>query len=1712
MHVEKRFVSAAVLSFSLVIPGFLLCAAQAQQDSYRATTAQQQHAQVLPTRVAAPAGLKALGRLGAGQRLDLAITLRLRHEDELTALLNEIYNPASPSYRHYLTVEQFTERFGPTVEDHERVLAFARSNRLTVTHTSANRVVVDVSGRVEDIERSFGVRMQVYQHPQEARTFYAPDVEPSVDASLPVQGIGGLSDLHPLRSASDPRQAAGRLTPQTMTGGSGPGGTFLGSDLRAAYVPGVTLNGAGQTIGLLEAGPYKLSDIQGYFASEGQTLSIPILNVLLDGMNGECGFECDDTEETLDIDMAVSLAPNLSAVVVYEGTSAADILNQMATDNLAQQLSCSYVWSPDPAVYEPIFREFAAQGQSFLTSSGDGGAYSPPGCSTNCWNSLFPADDPWVTAVGGTELTTSEPGGAWQSEAAWPYSGGGINDDGYAIASYQAPLINSLNQGSATLRNIPDVAAIASNVFVQANGAQGAGGGTSASAPVWASFLALVNEQANGSPVGFLNPAIYTLAQAANYGSDFHDITTGNNYDSYSPDLFPAVAGYDLVTGLGSPNGQTLINALAPASVRPNFTLQSSAATINAMQGGQGTFQVTLEAANGFSGTVDLRTTVVGQPAGVTASLSQPSISGAASSTVTISTTDGVSVPTVTVCVTGKSGGLSQNVYVAVTVDLPNLVETAVSAPPASAAPGGTFTVTDTAENNGQAPAGSSVTAYYLSDATTKNGIHFLAGSRTVPALAAADISTGSATVTVPAGIWPNTPYYVLACANDSGAVAQATTNNCVASSSTMVFSPGRTGTTTSLAVTSSGRLASSAASGAVVTLTAAVTAGTAPVSPGQVMFCDASAAHCTDIHLLGTAQLTSSGTAAIRLIPAIGAHSWRAVFAGTTSYAGSASSSSALAVTGTHATTTAITESGGEADYTLTATVSGMGGWAAPSGSVSFLDTSDGNASLGETTLAGGAASLSWLNTATPAAGNDPQGIATGDFNGDGNPDIAVANRNDGTVTILLGDGRGTFTQASVVPDVYSAQAIAVADFDGDGIPDLAVANTGWDAVTILLGNGDGTFRSTNSLLSAGVLPVSVVAGDFNGDGIVDLAAANDYSNTVSIFLGNGDGSFATGPVIELPGAPQSLAVADFNGDGKLDVAVTAANPSNEAVEILLGNGDGSFTPAGATLPAGAYPAGIVAADFNGDGKPDLAVTNAEVDTVSVFLGNGDGTFTAAETSLATGTYPLSLVAADLNGDGKPDLAVANDGDGTLTILLGNGDGTFTAVSSNTAPGTPMSLAAADFNGDGIPDLATADEIGNRASVFLTQLIQSATASLSGVNPGGAGSHLVDASYPGDSNYSSSASTAVTLTAGTTPAITVTPASSSITTTQSLQVMVVVSGGSGHPTPTGSVTLTGGNYSNSQTLDSGSTAFSIAAGSLAVGSDTFAAHYTPDSNGSTTYTGATATSTPVTVAQVTQTIAFPPIGAQTVGTPLTLSAAATSGLTVIFTSTTSSICAVSGTTATFIASGTCIIDANQAGNSTYAAAAQVQQSFTVNAALTFTGGGGGGSISIEPGATTGNTATISVTPSNGFTGTVNLACSISPTAASDPATCSLSPSSVTLSGGTAQTSTLTINTTAATSSSNQGIRQFWPKAGGTALALTLLIWFPRRKRNWLAMSGLLFLFVLVNAVGCGGGASSGGGGGGGNASTTPGTYTVTVTGTSGSLTVTLGTVTLIVQ
>lgn len=510
--------------------------------------------------------LTPLGTESSSERLKLAIGLPLRNEEELNHLLHELYDPASTNYHRYLTPEEFTARFGPTEADYEAVKRYAQQNGFTITGTHPNRVILDVEASVTNIEKSFHLTMRRYQHPREARTFHAPDTEPTLDLAVPILHISGLDNYSLPHPNSKPRPLMMNAK-AVAQGGSGPGGTYRGTDFRNAYSVG-PLTGAGQSVGLLQFDGYYSNDITNYINQAGLS-NVTLVNVAIDGGVPTPGNGVG--EVSLDIEMVLSMAPGISQIIVYEAPNPSpwvDLLSRMANDNLAKQLSCSWGGgSPDPSS-EVIFRQMAAQGQSFFNASGDSDAFT---------GSIdFPSESTNITQVGGTTLTMS--GGAYVSETVWNWgpqndgtyvgSSGGISKT-YAIPSYQQGIDMTANQGSTTKRNIPDVALTGDDVYVvYGNGQTGSFGGTSCAAPLWAGFMALVNQQAaqNGQPpAGFINPAIYNIGKAnPNYTSIFHDVTTGNNFSSSSPSKYSAVAGYDLCTGWGSPNGTNLINVLAP--------------------------------------------------------------------------------------------------------------------------------------------------------------------------------------------------------------------------------------------------------------------------------------------------------------------------------------------------------------------------------------------------------------------------------------------------------------------------------------------------------------------------------------------------------------------------------------------------------------------------------------------------------------------------------------------------------------------------------------------------------------------------------------------------------------------------------------------------------------------------------------------------------------------------------------------------------------------------------------------------------------------------------------------------------------------------------------------------------------------------------------------------------------------------------------------
>ena len=504
-----------------------------------------------------------LGRMPATQTMNFSVVLALRHAPELENFLQDIYDPSSANYRHFVTPEEFTARFGPSQEDWDATVRFAKENGFKIIGGTREGRDLQLKGTVAQVEKAFHVTMGLYQHPTENRTFFAPNREPQADLPFQLWHVSALDNYERPRSMVQHQDVEG---PQVVQG-SCPGNSYCGSDMRAAYYGGTALAGTGQNIGLLELAGTTLSDLTLYYSKAGQTEPYTPTLVSTGGYATSCTGSCDDAEQTLDMTQAMGMAPGSTMLYNFVCGDAYNsgnfdetaCLGSMVTTHqapLSLQISSSWSWLPaDPQTDDPYYEQMAAQGQSFFDAAGDSGKWANGGFA-------YPADDDFVISVGGTDLQTNGPGGSWKSETGWVHSGGGINFDNIAIPSWQqlAGVINSSNKGSTTLRNGPDVAAEANQDFyVCHKGSCGTGwGGTSFAAPMWAGYLALVNQQAalNGnSPAGFIDPVIYPLGLGSGYAADFHDITSGNNG-------FPAVAGYDLITGWGSPNSG-LIDALA---------------------------------------------------------------------------------------------------------------------------------------------------------------------------------------------------------------------------------------------------------------------------------------------------------------------------------------------------------------------------------------------------------------------------------------------------------------------------------------------------------------------------------------------------------------------------------------------------------------------------------------------------------------------------------------------------------------------------------------------------------------------------------------------------------------------------------------------------------------------------------------------------------------------------------------------------------------------------------------------------------------------------------------------------------------------------------------------------------------------------------------------------------------------------------------------
>jgi subtilase family serine protease len=708
------------------------------------------------------------GKLPATQTLLFDIVLPLRDRAGLQNFVQEVQDPASPFYHKFLTPQEVTARFGPSQQDWDALVAFAKASGFEIINGTRDERDLRLRGTVANIEKAFHVTMGLYKDLAEDRTFFAIDREPTVDLPFQIWHITGLdndSKPHPLYVKKSDYAKAHGLDPAKVvshaTTGSGPSASFLGSDMRAAYYEGTALTGTGQTIGLFEFLGTDLADLNTYYSNVGQTKPYTPTLISTGGYSTSCTASsgCDDTEQTLDMTQAMGMAPGTTMLYMYVCGNASSISDtacisamvSTASAPLSKQISCSWGWTPaDPSTLDPYFEQMASQGQNFFAASGDSSAWSAS-------NEAWPADDANIVSVGGTDLTTSSAAGPWASETAWVDSGGGVSPDGIAIPSWQTP-VDGCSGCSKTLRNGPDVSANANFTFYvcadQTTCTANEYGGTSFAAPMWAGYLALANQQAasNGESIGFINPIIYPAAEGSSYGTDFHDITSG------SCGKYSAATGFDLCTGWGSPNTTGLINLLG-GSATPSFTLSDSPSSLTITQGGNGSSTITVHDVNGFTGSVTLAAS--GLPSGVTAAFGTNPTTGTSVMTLTASAT--ATTGTSTVTITGTSGSLTATTTLALTVNSSATPNFSVSASPTSVTitqgtnGTSTITVTSTGGFNSATTLSASglpsgVTAAFSPNPVTPPANGSTNSTLTLTASASATVGTATVTITGTSG------------------------------------------------------------------------------------------------------------------------------------------------------------------------------------------------------------------------------------------------------------------------------------------------------------------------------------------------------------------------------------------------------------------------------------------------------------------------------------------------------------------------------------------------------------------------------------------------------------------------------------------------------------------------------------------------------------------------------------------------------------------------------------------------------------------------------------------------------------------------------------------------------------------------------------------------------------------------------------------------
>jgi subtilase family serine protease len=1132
---------------------------------------------------------KFVSRLPGTQILHLDIVLPLRDQAGLDSFLKEVHDPTSPIYRQFLTVPEFTERFGPTPEDYDAVVAFAKGRGFNVVGGSRDGMEVQVEGSVTVIEAAFNIAMGVYQHPTENRTFYAPDREPSVPLGFPLWHISGLDNFSIPHPALAHRPAGS--TPAATTG-SGPEASFLGSDMRDAYYGG-TLTGTGQSIGLFEFNGTDLADVNTYFKNVGQTNKVPITLISADGSSTSCVYSgvlpCDDTEPTIDITQAVSMAPGMSGLYVFVGRSSTAILSAMSTHSpLSAQLSCSWGWTPpDPTIDDPYFTKMAAQGQNIFVAAGDTAEWTSS-------NFAYPAQDAYVVSVGGTSLTTESAGGPWASETGWAESGGGVSPLQIPIPSWQtaAAVINDSYDGGASTsyRNGPDVSANADYSYYVCADQSGCTanliGGTSFAAPLWAGYMALVNQQSktNGHALlGFLNPLIYPLGLGENYNTYFHDITIGNNGN-------PAVVGYDLVTGWGSPNGVGLLNILSKTSgPAANFSISITPGSVTVQQGSSGNTTVAAVLTGGWDAAITWSAPDL--PTGVTASF-DPVTSpapGSGDSTLTLDVASTVTPGTYTMTVSGSGNGITHTATFSLIVAPPGSFTLSASPTSVSVAQGSSGTSTITSAVSETFDSAVTLTA---TGAPTGVTVSFSENPIPMP-------GSGPVTMTMAVGTSTATGKYTITVTGTGGGTSATTTVTLtvlVAANFTISASP----TSLSVAPGYSGKS----------TITTAITG-----SFSSAILLSASGQ---------PSGVTVSFNPATILAPGSGTSTMSAAVATTTT-------------PGTYPIT--VTGTGGGITQTATVKLTVTTGFSinASPDSLSVALGSSGTSTITTAVSGGFNSSIALSSTITPPSGGSTTGLTVG-FNpatisapgsGTSTMSVTVATTTaTGVYTITVsGTGGGITNQTTVTLTVTSASTFSISASPAS--VSVAPGSNGTSTITTAVSGGfDSAIALSASGQPSGVTvsfsPTSIAAPGSGTSTMTMAVAASTATGPYTITVtGTGGGVTQTTTVtltvtttggsggdFNIAASPNSLSLS-WGGSGTSTITTTAGSGFDSAISLSASELPSqvivTFTPASIAAPgSGTSTMGITVREGAPSGTSTFTVTGTgggKTHTVTITL-----------------------------------------------------------------------------------------------------------------------------------------------------------------------------------------------------------------------------------------------------------------------------------------------------------------------------------------------------------------------------------------------------------------------------------------------------------------------------------------------------------------------------